>query len=391
MTPRQLTPRLAFVQDALPFYGGAERVLAQALATFPGTPVYTFVHNPACLAGTPLARADVRPSWINLLPAARRHHRLLLPFFPLAAESLDLRSYDLVVSFSYAAAHGVRTSRDQAHVALYYTPLRQAYHQPQFTPGKGLPHGLAQAFLGIFRRWDAAAGRRPDYVLAVSHWVAELVRHTYQRSARVLYPPVEIERFSPASQREDYYLCVARLEPHKRLDIVVRAFNQLGLPLYIVGEGRCRRSLEQDARGNIRFVGSLPDSRVAALLSRARAFVHAAEEDFGIALVEAQAAGCPVIAYRGGGAAEIVTHGSTGLLYDRQDPTSLAASVMEFAPRSSDFSPAALRTSAERFSAARFRANFTAHLQAAWNEKFVIGTGYEPVPLLAESLRLGRE
>lgn len=381
-------PRLAFVQDALPFYGGAERVLAQAIAAFPGTPVYTFIHNPARLAGTPLARADVRPSCINRLPGSRRHHRLLLPFFPLAAHSLDLRAYDVVVSFSYAAAHGVRISPQQAHVALFYTPLRQAYHQPQYIPGRGLPRWMAQALLPAFRGWDVAAAQRPGHLLAISRWVAKLVQQAYGRKADVLYPPVEIERFSPAARRDDFYLCVARLEAHKRLDIVLEAFNELGLPLLVVGEGRRRKDLERLARGNTRFLGSLPDARVAELLGRARAFVHAAEEDFGIAMAEAQAAGCPVIAYGRGGAAEIVTHGSTGLLYGQQDSASLAAAIKEFAPRAADFSPTNLRASAERFSATRFRSQLATHVQAAWNKKWSTRAAHEPVPFLAESTSL---
>jgi glycosyltransferase involved in cell wall biosynthesis len=362
-----LPSRLAFVQDALPFFGGAERVLAQALRVFPGTPLYTLFYNPRRFAGSPLEHQDVHTGFINHLPGAHWNHRWFLPLYPAAIESLDLSAYDVVVSFSYAVAHGVITQPHQSHISLIYTPLRQAYRP---VGRDGIPNGLAawgvERLLSRIRAWNVRASARPDHMLAISRWVAQQVWGAFQRPARVLYPPVEVERFSPAPQRDEFFMVLARLESHKRLDLAVRAFNRLGLPLWIVGEGRQRRRLERLAQPNIRFLGRCSDAEVAGLLGRARALIHPAEEDFGIAIVEAQAAGCPVIAFAGGGASETVTDGRTGILFPSQEVDCLIEAVQAFESRARQFSLLELRQSAERFSAQRFRHQFAGMVYAAW-------------------------
>jgi glycosyltransferase involved in cell wall biosynthesis len=383
--------RLAFVQDALPFFGGAERVLAQALRVFPGTPVYTLVHNPRRFTGSALANQEVHTSFINQLPGAHLNHRWFLPFYPAAIEALDLSAYDGVVSFSYAVAHGVITRPDQWHISLIHTPLRQAYHPVhKERSGNWLAAWAIERLFRRMRLWNVAASARPDHMLAISHWVAQQVWSAFRRPARVLYPPVEIERFSPAPQREAFYMVLARLEGHKRLDLAVRAFNRLGLPLWIVGEGRQRRRLEQMAQPNIRFLGRRSDVEVAGLLGRARALIHPAEEDFGIAIVEAQAAGCPVIAYAGGGAGETVVAGRTGILFSSQEAESLMEAVLAFEGNSQQFSPLEMRRSAERFSALRFRRQFASLVYAAWRGD-LSGRGddefyQQPVQIMAPSL-----
>jgi glycosyltransferase involved in cell wall biosynthesis len=359
--------RLAFVQDALPFYGGAERVLAQALRVFPGTPLYTLVHAPRRLSGTPLEHQQVHTAFIDRLPGAHWNHRWFLPLYPAAIQSLDLSAYDLVVSFSYAVAHGVITRPDQRHISLIHTPLRQAYHPAQYAEGRNtLTAWAVERLLDRLRTWNLRASARPDHILAISRWVAQQVRSAFHRAAPVLYPPVEVERFSPSLPRDRYYLTLARLEGHKRLDLAVSAFNQLGLPLLIVGQGRQRRRLEKLARPNIRFLGHLSDRDVAGLLGRARALIHPAEEDFGIAMVEAQAAGCPVIAYAEGGAAETVVDGRTGILFPAQEVGSLIEAVLVHESNPQQFSPAEMRRSAERFSALRFRRRFASLVYAVW-------------------------
>ena len=234
--------RLAFVQDALPFFGGAERVLAQALRIFPGTPLYTLVYNPRRFIGSPLEHQEVHTGFINHLPGVHWNHRWFLPLYPAAIESLDLSAYDVIVSFSYAVAHGVITRPDQWHIALIHTPLRQAYHPaPRLESQHGLAAWPVERLLDRLRAWNVRASARPDHMLAISHWAAQQVWGAFHRPARVLYPPVEVERFSPAPRRDEFYMALARLEGHKRLDLAVRAFNRLGLPLWIVGEGRQRR------------------------------------------------------------------------------------------------------------------------------------------------------
>lgn len=383
--------RLAFVQDALPFFGGAERVIAQALQVFPGTPLYTLVYNPRRLAGSPLEHQEVHTGFINHLPGAHWNHRWFLPLYPAAIESLDLSAYDVVVSFSYAVAHGVITQPHQRHISLIHTPLRQAYRLIQHGGvGSGLIAWAEERLLRRLRAWNVRASARPDHMLAISHWVAQQVWTAFRRPARVLYPPVEVERFKPAHKRDEFYMVLSRLEGHKRLDLAVRAFNHLGLPLWIVGEGRQRRRLERMARPNIRFLGRRSDAEVAGLLGRARALIHPAEEDFGIAIVEAQAAGCPVIAYAGGGASETVIEGRTGILFPAQKVDSLIEAVQTFESSAYPFSPLELRQSAERFSVQRFRHQFASIVYAAWhgepswwgNDEFY----KQPVQVLASAL-----
>ncbi len=381
--------RLAFVQDALPFFGGAERLLAQALQVFPGTPLFTLVYNPSRFEGSPLEGQEVHTSFIDRLPGAHRNHRWFLPLYPAAVESLDLSAYDVVVSFSYAVAHGVITRPDQCHIALIYTPLRQAY-QPACPDGGGLSAWAVERLLNRLRLWTVTAAARPDRMLAISHWVAQRVWSAFHRPAGVLYPPVELERFLPARQRDAFYMVLARLEGHKRLDLAVQAFNRLGLPLWIVGEGRQRRRLERMAQPNIRFLDHRSDVEVADLLSRARALIHPAEEDFGIAIVEAQAAGCPVIAYAGGGAGETVIDGRTGVLFPSQEVESLIEAVLAFEKNPHQFSPLAMRQSAERFSASRFRQQFASLVHAAWHQELPWWGDDEfnrqPVQIMAPSL-----
>lgn len=355
---------IAFIQDALPFMGGAERVLAQALRAFPQAAVFTTVYNPWNFHNTPISSADVHTSFIDALPGAHRHHRSYFPLYPLAFERFDLKEYDLVVSFSYAASHGVQTRPGQTHIALYYTPLRMAYRGFQAYAGeKSLRNRILPALLSIFRAWDYRASQRPDQVYAFSRWAAGRVWQAYGRSARVLYPPVEIDRFTAQHPRDKYFICVSRMESHKRLDILVKAFNRSKRPLVLVGEGSEQKRLIRMAASNIRILDHQSDLQVAGLLSKARAFVHVAAEDFGIALVEAQAAGCPVIAFQKGGASETVIPGITGILFPHQSVECVNAAISQFETMEKWLSPADMRSSAERFSAANFRRNFTAIIQ----------------------------
>jgi glycosyltransferase involved in cell wall biosynthesis len=379
-------PRIAFIQDALPFWGGAERLLSQALRVFPQAHVYTLVFNSAPFRATPIGNAKVHTSFIDRLPGARANHRIFLPLYPIAVENFDLSAYDVVVSFSYATAHGVLTRNDQAHLALFYRPLRQAYagFEPTVKDSR-LRKWLMQTLLHVFRRWDRAAATRPGHILAISHWVADLVWQAYGRPAEVIYPPVEIERFYAAPDRQDYFICVSRMEPYKRPDLVVEAFNRLGLPLLMVGEGRQKARLQKMAGTNIRFLHHQSDRQVAQLLSQAKAFVHAGVEDFGIALVEAQAAGCPVIAYQRGGASETILHGRTGILYPEQTAESLIEAVLAFESRACRFSPQELRASAERFSAQRFRDEFARHIRSALEDHSSLKVCHEHLKIPAQA------
>lgn len=346
--------KVALVIDALPAMGGAEKVLLQSLALFPDAPVYTLVYNPEPFARTPLARHQVITSSIDKLPGARAHYRKYLPWMPRAIEEFELGDYEWVLSFSYAVAHGVRLLPGQRHLSYTFTPLRYAWNGVGLDGSERMKARLWRTLFGPFRRWDQSAAARVDRLAAVSCWIAGQIQAAYRRSAVVIYPPVKIERFSPQPARGEQYITVSRLVPHKRVDLIVEAFNRLGLPLWVVGEGPEREKLEHRSNANIRFLGYQPDGEIARLLGYARAFVCAAREDFGIAVVEAQAAGCPVIAYGAGGVLETVIEGETGLFFQDPSPESLAEAVRRFEACRGDYYPEAAAAQAARFNPGRF-------------------------------------
>lgn len=362
-----LPDAIALVQDALPFLGGAERVLETVAELFPSASVYTLVYEPRAFVGTGLGERRIHTSFIDRLPGAHRNHRAFLPLFPLAIERFDLTAYDIILSAHYAVAHGVLARPDQLHISYTYTPLRQVWHyHHEYLRTLGAPaRWVAGPILHYLRMWDRAAADRVDRFLAISDWVAACIWRAYRRRAIVVHPPVDIEAFQPKPGRGDHYIVVARLEPHKRVDLIVDAFARLGRPLLVVGDGSERGRLMDRAPSNVEFLGRVTDAEVADLLARARGLVHAAEEDFGIALVEAQAAGCPVIAYANGGAGEIVEDGHTGVLFRRQTAEAVEEAVLtlERIPR---FRTEDLVRSAQRFSRARFEGELERVMTREW-------------------------
>lgn len=351
-------PRIAFVVDALPAIGGGEKTLFAALEVFPQADIFTLVYNKAAFSDTPLAKKKIATSVLDRLPFAHAHHRLLLPLMPYAIERLDLRGYDIAVSFSYAVAHGVHVKQGTLHVSYTYTPMRYAWSDINLDGTRSGKKPLLELAMTRFRTWDRAAASRVQEFAAISRGIADRIQSAYQREARVIYPPVETERFSPAGEREDYFVTLSRLVPHKRIDVIIEAFSALPIPLKVIGEGKERAQLQKRATPNIEFLGYQSDAAVARLLGRARGFVCAAEEDFGIAMVEAQAAGCPVVAYRGGGALETVIKGVTGLFFREQSATSLMDAVRRFRDVAHCFRDHDLIENAQRFGKARFQEAF---------------------------------
>jgi glycosyltransferase involved in cell wall biosynthesis len=271
---------------------------------------------------------------------------------PAAMQRFDLGGYETVISFSYAVAHGVKVGDGQNLLSYTFTPMRYAWSNMGLD---GRPRGsspLLDLIFRQFRTWDVGAAQRVHRFAAVSSWIADWVRYAYKREACVIYPPVEIERFSPACERDDYFVSIARLVPHKRVDLLVDAFNCLGLPLVIIGDGPERRRLEGHAKENVHFLGFQPDSVIDGLLNRARAYICPGVEDFGIAMVEAQAAGCPVIAYCDGGALEILVEHQTGIFFEESQTESLIAAVERFNALS--LSPHDCAANARRFNKKRF-------------------------------------
>jgi len=360
-----MTLSVAIVYERLYGYGGTERVLAEFLTLYPAAQIYTLIHNPKTLADTPLEGVKVKTSFMQIIPGAEQLYSGLVPLMPLAIESLDLEKFDLVISLSHSVSHGAITGRHQRHVSYISTPMRYAWHlRDEYLRLHHLDgpifRGAANLALDLVRRWDVMASRRSDALIANSSWTQEHVRQAWGRSADVIYPPVDVTRFEPASQREGFYLHVSRLVPYKMTAEIVCAFNRLNLPLIIVGGGPQFPALQKLARENVKLLGQQPDQVVADLMNRAKAFVYMATEDFGIVMAEAQAAGCPVIAYRKGGAAEIVLDEETGLLFNEQNRESLSDAVIRSS--SMNFDAAIASNNAQRFSSQRFRDEVSAFM-----------------------------
>lgn len=351
-------PRIAFVVDALPGMGGGEKTLFTALELYPHADVFTLIYNKNAFANTPIANKEIITSVLDKIPFAKTHHRLLLPFMPRAIERFDLCRYDLVVSFSYAVAHGARVNNGTRHISYTYTPMRYAWSDINIDGTHSPKNAMLNLVMENFRTWDKSAASRVNEFAAISQGIAKRIRSAYQREARLIYPPVEIERFYSNGRRGHTFVTLSRLVAHKRIDLVVEAFSKLDLPLKIIGDGPERERLQKRAAPNIEFLGYQPDKMVAQLLANARGFICAAEEDFGIAMVEAQAAGCPVIAYKAGGALETVIDGVTGLFFEEQSPESLMETVKRFEAMAQDFHSPDMVDNVQRFSQERFRESF---------------------------------
>jgi glycosyltransferase involved in cell wall biosynthesis len=358
-------PRIAFVLDALPAVGGGEKTMFAALEVFPQADIFTLVYNRSAFTHTPIAKRRVFTSGLDRLPFAHRRHRLLLPLMPSAIERFDLCQYDVVVAFSYAVAHGVRLKSGAHHLCYMYTPMRYAWSDLNLDGTHSRKNPLLDRAMKEFRKWDQSAARRVHEFAAISNEVAGRIQSAYQRQAQVIYPPVEVDRFSARGQRGDYYVTLSRLVPHKRIDVVIEAFSHLKLPLKIIGDGPDRSRLQNRATPNIEFLGYQSEESVARLLGSARGFVCAAEEDFGIAMVEAQAAGCPVIGYKGGGALETILEGETGLFFSEQSAGSLIEAVQRFQDAVNCFRVEAMVDNARRFSKERFQSSFQQFVDSA--------------------------
>jgi glycosyltransferase involved in cell wall biosynthesis len=351
-------PHIAFVVDALPALGGGEKTLFAALELFPEADVFTLIYNKNAFQKTPIANKEIITSYLDKLPFAQTHHRILLPLMPSAIEQFNFCKYDLIVSFSYAVAHGIQVKNGTRHISYTYTPMRYAWSDINLDGTHSQKNTVLSLILEDFRTWDKAAASRVHEFAAISQGIAKRIQSSYQREARVIYPPVEIERFHPNGERGDFFVTVSRLVAHKRMDLVIEAFSKLNLPLKIIGEGPERKKLQKRATANIEFLGYQSDEAVAQILGNARGFICAAEEDFGIAIVEAQAAGCPVIVYQAGGALETVIDGDTGLFFAEQSAESLMAAINRFNLSVDCFHQNNMVDNAQRFSKERFRKSF---------------------------------
>jgi glycosyltransferase involved in cell wall biosynthesis len=363
---------LAVVHEWLVTHAGSEQVVEHILNQYPTADLYSLVDFLPDDHRHFIQHKSVHTSFIQRLPLARRHFRQYLPLMPIAIEQFDLSDYELVVSSSHAVAKGALTRADQLHISYVHTPIRYAWDlHHQYLKEAKLTRGMraiaARSILHYLRLWDLATANRVDAFVANSRYVARRIWKTYRRPATVIYPPVAIDRFRPDRPRDEFYLTVSRFVPYKRVDLIVQAFAQLGRPLVVIGDGDDRAKIEAMATPNITFLGSQPNPVVTDYMERCKAFVFAAEEDFGITPVEAQAAGAPVIAYGKGGVTETIVPGKTGCFFPLQTPDSLAAAVQQFEDEERSFEPEILRQQAERFAPERFRTEFSAFVDQKWS------------------------
>lgn len=361
--------RVAIVHDWLPLIGGAERVLEQILAEFPEADIYTLFNFLDEEERKIFGNAKITASYLNRLPYVEKYYRKLLPLFPRAIESFDLSEYDLVISSSYSVAKGVITNAQQTHVSYVHSPARYAWdlmhhYLKESGLNKGIKGHIARHLLSNFRVWDYRTANGVDCYIANSEFIAQRIWKIYRRRARVIYPPVATERFTTVEDKGDYYLTVSRMVPYKRIDLIAEAFKSMpDKKLVIIGEGPEMHKVQVAAKGaqNIQLMGFQDNAVVVRFMQKARAFVFAAEEDFGIVPVEAQACGTPVVAYGAGGALETVidisknTKSGTGIFFPEQTVASLCETIDRFEQFEPQIKAANCRANAERFSNQRFR------------------------------------
>jgi len=382
--------RIALAHDWLNQMGGAEKVLERLVEMYPGAPVFTTIYGPELMPAA-YRRWDIRPTWLNRAPGIHRHHQPYLPLYPPAIASMDVSDYEVILSNKSGFIHGVRHTPRQLHICYCLAPTRYVWDYDGYAAREGFGRLLGLAIAPLItrlRRWDFAAaqpssaagngtpGAGVDHFIAISKDIQARIKTYYGRDSVIIYPPVDTDRFRPAANSQaagDYYLIVSRLIPYKRIDLAVQTLTRLGKRLIVVGDGRDRAALEAMAGPSVEFKGRLPEDQVAELVANCRAFLFPGFEDFGIAPVEAQAAGRPVIAFARGGALDTVVEGTTGLFFYEQSVPGLIEAIEQFEKQS--FDPAAVRTNAERFSVHRFRQELGDFVTGKWKEFIGSGTG----------------
>ncbi len=360
--------KVAVVHDWLTLKGGAELCLEELLHIFPQADLFCVVDFLPERERAFLKNRQIKTSFIQALPGARKRYRSYLPLMPIAVEQLDVTGYDLVISSTAAVAKGVITGPDQVHIAYTHSPIRYAWDlQHHYLAESGLTHGIksgiARAILHYMRIWDTRTAHGVDQFVANSNFIARRIRKVYGRRATVVYPPVNLDRFTVAQKSEDFYVTISRMVPYKRIPLIVEAFRLMpDRKLVVIGDGPEMEAVRRAAGDNVTILGKQPDDVVTSYLQRAKAFIFAAKEDFGIAPLEAQACGTPVIAYGKGGALETIQGhdlpGQTGVFFFDQSVAALVAAVDHLDTRLTNISPQACRANAERFSIDNFRSGF---------------------------------
>jgi len=359
--------RVALVHDWLNQLGGAEDVLEALVGLFPAAPVFTSLYWRDKMP-TSWQQWDIRRSFIDRLPWAHRRQQLYFPLYPTAFEQFDLSEYDLVISNKSGFCHGVITGPETTHICYCLTPTRYVWRYHAYAAEEKLgrlTRLFLQPFLTYLRMWDRLAAERVDHFVAISQEVRWRIAKIYGRDSVIIHPPVNTDRFEPSSTVEDYYLIVGRLVPYRRIDLLIKAFNELDRPLLIAGQGRDRERLEALAGPSISFLGYVDDNALPDLMARCRAFVFPGVEDFGIAPIQAMAAGRPVIAFNGGGVRETVVPG-TGRLFAEQSVDAIIEAVENFDPDGVNQSE--IRRHARQFDVSVFNQKLTTFIEEKAHE-----------------------
>jgi glycosyltransferase involved in cell wall biosynthesis len=358
--------------------GGSELVVREIL-NYINADLYALIDFESSNPESYLFKRQIGTTFLQHFPQARNGVQKYLPLLPLAIEQLDLRAYDVILSSSHTVAKGVLTDSTQLHICYCHTPMRFAWdltfdylHSSKL--GRGPQGYLTRYLLHQMRQWDVLTANRVDYFIANSQNTARRIWRCYRRPATVIYPPVNIERFPCLTSKQDFYVTVSRLVSYKQVSLIVRAFNQLKKPLVVIGTGPELKEIRKLAQSNVQVLGMQPDEVVEKYMAQAKAFVYAACEDFGIAPVEAQACGTPVIAYGAGGALETVRDISqhpligTGLFFGEQTPAALVEAVEKFEAYQGVFNPEAARTHAAQFAPKIFQERYLAFLERSWQK-----------------------
>ena len=364
----------ALVHDWFSVYAGAEKCVESFTNIWDDFEVYSLIDflNEEDRK-TILKGKKAHTSFVQTFPKAKSKYRNYLPFFPLAIEQFDLSKYDVVLSSSHAVAKGVLTSSEQLHISYVHTPIRYAwdlYHQYLIESGldKGLKGKLAKYFLHKIRMWDYTTANRVDHYIANSHYIAKRIKKVYGKESTVIYPPVDVEKFTLCEKKEEFYFTASRMVPYKKIDLIVEAFSQTNKKLVVAGTGPDMEKIKGFAKNNVEFLGFASDEVLLDYMQRAKAFVFAAEEDFGIVPVEAQACGTPVVCLGKGGTKETVIDGKTGVHFQEQTVDSLLQALERVEQNYDTFEPEIIREHALKFSKERFEQE----IEAFVNEKYEI-------------------
>jgi glycosyltransferase involved in cell wall biosynthesis len=364
----------ALIADWYSVYGGAERCIESFTNIWDDFDHYSLIDNLSDKDREIILKGKkTTNSFIQKMPFGKRKYRSYFPFFSMAVEQYDLNDYELIISASSSVAKGVLTRPDQLHISYVYSPVRYAWdlyaqYIKESNLDKGIKGFIAKYFLHKLRLWDYATANRPDHYIAISKYVAKRIKKIYNKEAIVIYPPVDTKSFVPVNKKENYYITCSRMVPYKKIDLIVEAFSKTDKKLLVIGDGPDYKKISKLANSNIELKGYVGKLEMVELLKQAKAFIFAAEEDFGIAPIEAQACGVPVIAFGKGGVLETINgvfpnkdkfnNASTGVFFKEQNAESLLEAIAYFEENEYSFSVKTIRTNAERFSVERFESEF---------------------------------